>query len=81
MRQLMSHYGEAKLLTILHLFPLPYHSNAFTAAHGAAIIKSYNGTDAAVLAWADALYGGAQAVRGRVGRAETPLTNNGLKRR
>lgn len=33
---------------IFHVFPLPYHTYAFLAAQGAQVVKSLNGTDAAV---------------------------------
>ena len=59
-RSVISHYGPSKLLFILHVFPLPYHHQAYLSAWGAQIIKQLNGSDAAVFAWADALYGGAQ---------------------
>lgn len=45
---------------IAHFFPLPYHQQAFLAAHGAQIIKQLTKNDSAVFLWADALYGGAQ---------------------
>ena len=44
----LNHYGPAKVSFTFHVFPLPYHTFAFLAAQGAQVVKSLNGTDAAV---------------------------------
>ena len=44
----LNHYGPAKVSFTFHVFPLPYHTFAFLAAQGAQVIKSVNGSDAAV---------------------------------
>ena len=44
----LNHYGPSKVSFTFHVFPLPYHTFAFLAAQGAQVIKSVNGSDAAV---------------------------------
>lgn len=56
MRQLVPHYGD-KVSFRLHVFPLPYHTYAFKAAMTAQVVRSLNGSDAGVIAFADLMYG------------------------
>jgi len=40
MQQVQAHYGPTKLRFVLHLFPLPYHHNAFFAAKAGVVIEN-----------------------------------------
>jgi predicted DsbA family dithiol-disulfide isomerase len=60
LQQVAAAYGPSRLQFILHVFPLPYHTYAFLGAQGAQVIKSVNGTDAAVFDFAAAMFNGAQ---------------------
>lgn len=60
LQQIAQHYGGDQLQLVYHLFPLPYHTWAFTAAFGGNIIRNLNGTDAAVAAWKNYMFGGGQ---------------------
>lgn len=51
LQQVAANYGPAKLQVVYHLFPLPYHTYAFTTAFTANIIRSLNASDAAAAAW------------------------------
>jgi protein-disulfide isomerase len=46
--QVLQYYGPTQIQGVLHTFPLPYHTWAFVVNQGAQVIKSINGTDAAV---------------------------------
>ena len=56
---LAAHYKPEQLSLSFHLFPLPYHSWAFSTAYAANVIASLNNTDAAKLAWVNYMYLGA----------------------
>jgi hypothetical protein len=60
LQQVAAHYGATKLQLIYHIFPLPYHTWAFTGAFGANVIRSLNNTDAAALAWINYMFSGGQ---------------------
>lgn len=60
MNALSAHYSSEQLAIIFHLFPLPYHTYAFSVAQGANVIASLNASSAAQWAWANALFSGAQ---------------------
>jgi predicted DsbA family dithiol-disulfide isomerase len=60
LEQVVQYYGPTKLQLVYHLFPLPYHTWAFTTALGGNIIRQLNGTDAAVAAWKDYMFAGGQ---------------------
>ena len=53
---LAAHYKPEQLALVLHLFPLPYHTWAFSTAYAANVIASLNNTDAAKLAWVNYMY-------------------------
>ena len=59
MTAVRAHYNSS-LSFGLHVFPLPYHRNAFYAAQAARALKSLTQSDAAVWKWADQLYGDAE---------------------
>ena len=59
MTAVRAHYNSS-LIFGLHVFPLPYHRNAFYAAQAARALKSLTQSDAAVWKWAGQLYGDAE---------------------
>lgn len=58
--QVTAAYTPSQLALVYHLFPLPYHTWAFTAALGGNIIRDLAGTDSAVAAWKDYMFAGGQ---------------------
>ena len=56
--QLSAHYKPSQLALRFHLFPLPYHTGAFSAAYAANVIASLNST--AQLAWMNYMFSGGQ---------------------
>ena len=58
LKQLSAHYTPEQLQLVIHLFPLPYHTNAFYVAYAANVITTLNSTGA--YGWTDSLFNGAQ---------------------
>ena len=54
-----AHYTPAQLALTVHLFPLPYHTWAFSTAYAANAIAAVNASDAAKLAWTSYMFNGA----------------------
>ena len=48
---LAAHYTPAQLTIAMHVFPLPYHTWAFSTANAGRIIASLNASDSARWAW------------------------------
>eukprot|EP01098_Paradermamoeba_levis_P006149 TRINITY_DN2553_c0_g1_i1.p1 TRINITY_DN2553_c0_g1~~TRINITY_DN2553_c0_g1_i1.p1 ORF type:complete len:225 (+),score=50.15 TRINITY_DN2553_c0_g1_i1:108-782(+) len=44
-QQVLSHYGPEKVQLILHVFPLPYHRNAFLAAQAGEVVSGVIGVE------------------------------------
>lgn len=55
-----NHYQPEDVSVTLHLFPLPYHTWAFSTAYAGNVICNINASSAAAYAWVDALFAGAQ---------------------
>ena len=55
-----AHYSPSQLALRVHLFPLPYHTWAFSAAYAANAIAAVNASDAAKLAWTSYMFNGAR---------------------
>jgi hypothetical protein len=71
LQQIAANYAKAQVSVNLHVFPLPYHTFAFSAAQGGNVIASLNSSTTAVFNWANALFEGAQ-VSCRITRALDP---------
>ena len=56
---LAKNYSPAQLALNMHVFPLPYHTWAFSTANAARIIASLNASDSARFAWMDYMFAGA----------------------
>lgn len=58
LKAVSAHYSPTQLQIVVHLFPLPYHTNAFMTAYTGNVITSLNASGA--FGWVDALFNGAQ---------------------
>ena len=56
---LAKNYSPAQLALNMHVFPLPYHTWAFSTANAARILASLNASDSARFAWMDYMFAGA----------------------
>ncbi|KJE93977.1 hypothetical protein CAOG_04686 [Capsaspora owczarzaki ATCC 30864] len=54
LKQVADHYGAPTLRLVTHIFPLPYHHNAYYAAQGTQVVAAANVN--AVYKWLDAVF-------------------------
>lgn len=54
--QLLSEYPQDSFSLVVHLFPLPYHRNAFYASQAANVIRHYSPRTGLVFDWFDAYF-------------------------
>lgn len=55
-KQVADYYGTTTLKLTLHMFPLPYHHQAFLTAKGAQIVRKLGGGDATAYKWFEYIY-------------------------
>ncbi|KAL4223696.1 hypothetical protein ACF0H5_017164 [Mactra antiquata] len=51
LKAVATHYGPTNFILVLHMFPLPYHHQAFFVAKGAQIVKKFGKGDADAYKW------------------------------
>lgn len=73
LQQVAANYAKAQVSINLHVFPLPYHTFAFSVAQGGNVIASLNSSTTAVFNWANALFDGAQVSSRTTHTLETAL--------
>ncbi|KAL4223698.1 hypothetical protein ACF0H5_017166 [Mactra antiquata] len=56
LKQVAEHYGPTNLTLVMHLFPLPFHHQAYLVTKGAEVVRKYGGGDSAAYEWLKYFY-------------------------
>lgn len=55
-KQVAEHYGKDNLKLTVHMFPLPYHQQAFLTAIGAHVVEKFGNGNVTVYDWFETIY-------------------------